>query len=135
VDPAKRTGEVAVDAARLCPRNLGRSHGLHRRRRTCGRSFIHPSTPAAAADEQQDARKCIVTIWNRQFDVVDYYRAKGFKVLPPDLTMQGVDLKRLGGALGDRQLVRQSDQKPIGDAETIIVQPGDDFDAIPPAHY
>jgi hypothetical protein len=90
---------------------------------------------AAAADEQQDARKCIVTIWNRQFDVVDYYRAKGFKVLPPDLTMRGVDLKRLGGALGDRQLVRQSDQKPVGDAETIIVQPGDDFDAIPPAHY
>lgn len=82
-----------------------------------------------------DKRQCVITIWNRQFDVVPYYRERGFKVLPPDLTMQGHDLKRLGGVPGDRTLTRQRDQKVIGDMETVIVQPGDNFDATPPATW
>jgi hypothetical protein len=89
---------------------------------------VEPTAPGAD-------RKCVITIWNREFDVVPYYRANGFKVLPENLTLNGGQIKRIGGVDGDRTLIRQSDQRVIGDTETIVVNPGDDFDAIPPAHY
>ncbi len=97
------------------------------------RAQMAQAAPAGELVTVPRERTCIVTIWNRQFDVVPYYRANGFKVLPEALTLNGFQIKTIGGVPGDRILIRQADQKVIGETETIIVQPGDDFDAIPPA--
>lgn len=90
--------------------------------------------PAAAAAPQE--RKCVITLYGIKVDVVALYRKRGFEVLPTTLTMSAWDLRSYGRVPNAYSLVRSTDltAEPIGDAESVPVQDGDEFIAVPPAY-
>jgi len=79
--------------------------------------------------------KCVITVYGIKVDVVRIYKERGFSVIPPTLTLSGQNLRGLGKVPPDYALVRSSGLTPIGDYESVIVNDGDEFLAIPPATY
>lgn len=66
----------------------------------------------------------------------DYYEPAGFKELPPQPTMDGASLRRLGKVPGDYSLIRADDpsNRSIDYREAVALKNGMEFLAIPPAY-
>lgn len=77
---------------------------------------------------------CVITVYGKRVDVVALYRKQGFAILPPVLTMHGSQLADIAnfpaGMYGIRRKYSKSDIPPN---ESVVVEHGDEFIAIPHA--
>lgn len=76
---------------------------------------------------------CIITVYDREFDVEAYYERAGFAVLPPQLTMSGWALRVAGQVDNSYTLSREFDLTPIEGNQSVPVSHGDVFVATPQA--
>lgn len=74
--------------------------------------------------------KCVITIWNREFDITDLWLA----AQPNQLTLCFSDICRIGDVPVDRTIERRRGKLLIGAMNSCDVLDGDVFDATPRAY-